>query len=162
MMNRVNQDTVIAILLLMMCGIFFIASFDIRVPDYGTLPPTAWPRAILIFLTILSTIYLFQSIKAPTDAKKSTVGIKELMLEYRNPLWCFSLYLIFLITLPYLGMLIGGVLFVFCMLTVLSDAGRAKALQHGLIAIGSVGFIWALFTYVLNVILPAGVIISFN
>ena len=161
-MNRVNRDSIIAILLLMMCGTFFVASFDIRVPDYGTLPPTAWPRAILTLLSILSAIYLVQSIKNPPESMKTTGGLKGLISEFKNPIWCFALYLAFLITLPVLGMLIGGILFVFCMLTVLSGAGRSKFLLHGVIAVLSVGLMWSLFTYALNVMLPEGMLISFS
>ena len=161
-MNRLNRDSIIAILLLMMCGTFFVASFDIRVTDYGTLPPTAWPRAVLTFLTILCTIYLVQSIKNPPEPMKTTGGLKGLILEFKNPIWCFALYFAFLITLPVLGMLIGGILFVFCMLTVLSGAGRSKFLLHSMIAVLSVGLMWSLFTYALNVMLPEGTLISFN
>ncbi|MEE8321486.1 MAG: tripartite tricarboxylate transporter TctB family protein [Gammaproteobacteria bacterium] len=161
-MNRVNRDSIIAILLLVMCGTFFVASFDIRVPDYGTLPPTAWPRAILTFLSILSAIYLVQSIKNPPESMKTTGGLKGLISEFKNPIWCFALYLAFLITLPVLGMLIGGILFVFCMLTVLSGAGRSKHLLHSVIAVVSVGLMWSLFTYALNVMLPEGMLISFS
>jgi putative tricarboxylic transport membrane protein len=158
-MNRVNRDSIIAILLLMMCGTFYVASFDIRVPDYGTLPPTAWPRAILVFLTILSAIYLVQSIKYPPESIVITGGLKGLLKEFKNPIWCFALYLAFLLTLPVLGMLVGGILFVFCMLTVLSGAGLSKILLHSMIAILSVGLMWSLFTYALNVMLPEGMLI---
>jgi len=161
-MNSVNRDSIIAILLLVMCGTFFVASFDIRVPNYGTLPPTAWPRAILTFLSILSAIYLVQSIKNPPESTKTTGGLKGLISEFKNPIWCFALYLAFLITLPVLGMLIGGILFVFCMLTVLSGAGRSKYLLHSVIAVLSVGLMWSLFTYALNVMLPEGMLISFS
>jgi hypothetical protein len=162
MMNRVNRDTIISLLLLIMCGTFFVASFDIRVPDYGTLPPTAWPRAILTFLTILCVIYLVQSIKYPAKPVESDSGLKVLISEFKNPLWCFALYLVFLVTLPILGMLIGGILFVFSMLTVLGGRGRSNLLQHILIAILSIGLMWSLFTYALNVMLPEGTLISFN
>ena len=161
-MNPLNRDTIVALLLLVMCGTLFFASFDIRVPDYGNLPPTAWPRAVLTFLTILSAIYLLQSIKNPPEPGKSGRGLKALILDYRNPLWCFALYLGFLITLPFLGMLIGGILFVFGMLTVLGGRGRSNLLQHSLIALLSVGLMWGLFTYALNVMLPEGMLISFS
>ncbi len=162
MINRLNRDTIIAILLLVMCGTFFVASFEIRVPDYGTLPPTAWPRAILTFLTLLSVIYLIQSIKNPPETTRSVGGLRGLISEYKNPLWCFALYLAFLVTLPFFGMLIGGILFVFSMLTVLGGRGRSNLLQHILIAILSISLMWSLFTYALNVMLPEGTLISFN
>ena len=162
MINPLNRDTIIAILLLVMCGTFFVASFEIRVPDYGTLPPTAWPRAILTFLTLLSVIYLIQSVKNSPETTRSVGGLRGLISEYKNPLWCFALYLAFLVTLPFFGMLIGGILFVFSMLTVLGGRGRSNLLQHILIAILSIGLMWSLFTYALNVMLPEGTLISFN
>ena len=55
-MNRLNRDTVIAVILMLFCGVFFWASFDIREPDYGVLPPSAWPRVILGLLALLSGI----------------------------------------------------------------------------------------------------------
>jgi len=162
MKPRLSRDAITALLLLIMCATFFVASFDIRVPNYGTLPPTAWPRAILTFLTILCVIYLVQSIKFPSEPSKPGIGLKGLISEYKNPLWCFSLYLVFLLTLPIFGMLIGGILFVFCMLTVLGGRARSNLLLHGLIAILSVGLMWGIFTYALNVMLPEGMLISFS
>ncbi len=93
---------------------------------------------------------------------KTTGGLKGLISEFKNPIWCFALYLAFLITLPVFGMLIGGILFVFCMLSVLSGAGRSKYLLHSVIAVLSVGLMWSLFTYALNVMLPEGMLISFS
>lgn len=49
-MTLPKRDTLIAILLLLLCGLLFWASFDIRSPDYGTLAPAAWPRAVLLVL----------------------------------------------------------------------------------------------------------------
>ena len=48
-------------------------------------------------------------------------GIKGWLGRYRNALWCYALFFLFLATLDYLGMLIGGVLFVFLALSVLGE-----------------------------------------
>ena len=37
-----NRDTITAIVLLLLCGVLFWVSFDIRSPDYGILLPSAW------------------------------------------------------------------------------------------------------------------------
>ena len=66
-MTRVNRDTVAAILLLVGCGVLLVASFDIREPDYGQLSPATWPRAVVGVLTLLSLIYLVQSIRVGGD-----------------------------------------------------------------------------------------------
>ena len=55
-MKRLNRDAVIAIVLLMACGILFWSTFSIRAPDYGQLKPSTWPRVVLSVLTLLSAI----------------------------------------------------------------------------------------------------------
>jgi hypothetical protein len=160
-LSRLNRDVYIAIVLLLLCGAFFAASFEIRNIDYGILMPAAWPRIILVALTILSLIYLVQSVRrgaSPADAE--ALSLKGVLEKYRNPLWCYFLFLLFLLTLDYLGMLIGGVLFVFCLLTAIGGASKRNLIVHALIAIIMVGAMWALFTYALGVIFPQGEIFT--
>ena len=160
-MSRLNRDVYIAIVLLLLCGVFFAASFDVREIDYGILKPAAWPRIILVTLTVLSLAYLIQSLRrgSPPDDGKP-FSISGLLGKYRNPLWCYGLFLLFLLTLDYLGMLIGGVLFVFCLLTAIGGASTRNLISHALIAIIMVGAMWALFTYGLGVIFPQGEIFT--
>ena len=66
-MDRLNRDVYIAVVLLVLCGVLFWATFDIREPGYGMLLPSAWPRTILVALTILSLLYLFQSLRRGPD-----------------------------------------------------------------------------------------------
>jgi len=63
-MRRLNQDTIIAIFLLLVSGGLMLSSFDIREPDYGQLSPATWPRVIVAALAFLSFLYLLQSIRA--------------------------------------------------------------------------------------------------
>jgi predicted membrane-bound spermidine synthase len=56
--------------------------------------------------------------------------------------------------IPYLGMLVGGMLFVFLLLSALG--GWRPILLHAAIALISVGGMWTLFTFALRVILPRG------
>ena len=66
-MARLNRDSIVAIFLLLFCGVFIWASFDIRTPDYGVLKPSTWPQVILGVMTLLCLIYLVQSVKAGPD-----------------------------------------------------------------------------------------------
>lgn len=164
-MNNINRDTIVAIVLLVLCGVFFYASFDIREPDYGVLPPTAWPRVIIAVLTVLSFVYLLQSITAgqqpedfSTAAQNDRNGILSVLRYWRNPIYCFVLFFGFLITLPILGMLIGGCIFVFLLLTVLGGWSPRLLAIHAAIAIVAIGTMWSIFTFGLNVILPPGVL----
>jgi hypothetical protein len=57
-------------------------------------------------------------------------------------------------------MLIGGVLFVFCLLTAIGEVTKRNLIIHALIALIMIGAMWALFTYGLGVIFPQGEIFT--
>ncbi len=167
-MGRLNRDAVIAIVLLMACGILFWSTFSIRVPDYGQLKPSTWPRVVLGVLTLLSAIYLVQSLRRGPegepdkgdDGPARAPGPIGWILYWRNPIWCFGLFFAYLVTLPFLGSLIGGVAFIFTLMGVLGGWSARNLLQHAALALISVGGMWSVFTYGLGVILPPGEIIS--
>jgi putative tricarboxylic transport membrane protein len=159
-MARMNRDTMVAIFLLLFCGVFIWATFDIRQPDYGVLLPSSWPRVILAVMTLLCFIYLIQSLKAGPDEvvedPNRQPGIMGFLAYWRNPIICFTMFFLFLFTLPILGMLIGGVSFVFLLMTLLGGWQPKQLLVHGLIAVIAVGAMWSLFTFGLEVMLPEG------
>jgi len=160
-MERLNRDVIIAIILLAFCGIFFWASFDIRQPDYGVLLPSTWPRVILGVMTLLSFIYLLQSLKSDIEPDQDKYGpglfeVKACIRYWRNPLWCFGLFFSYLLTLPVLGMLIGSVCFVFVLQGFLGGWDRRNLPMHAAVALISVGGMWSLFTFGLGVLLPPG------
>jgi len=161
-MARLNRDTIVAICLLLGCGIFIWATFDIRTPNYGVLKPSTWPRVILAVMTLLSFIYLIQSIKAgpdaPTGEDSAGPGFGGFVAYWRNPIICFVMFFLFLLTLPVLGMLIGGISFVFLLMCFLGGWGKQQIITHAIIAVCTVGFMWSLFTFGLDVMLPEGMI----
>ena len=156
---RLNRDTIIAIVLLVFSGVMLAASFEIREPDYGQLSPAAWPRTIIGVLAVLSLIYLIQSIRkgmpeVQPESPSPSFGIW--LGGMRNVFWCFALFLAYLLALPWVGMLIGGMLFVFSLLSVLGGWSLKNTALHLAIAAATVGGMWALFTYGLGVLLPRG------
>ena len=165
-MGRIDRDTAVAVILLLVCGIFYLASFSIRDMGYETLGSEVWPRIILAVLTALCLLYLVLSVsraakaQKPAGAQGEGGGLKGWYDTYSNAIWCFIIFGLFLITLPYLGMLIGGVLFVFVTLTLLGGWEGKKLVTHGAIALFTVGAMWALFTFGLRVILPEGEIFT--
>ncbi len=162
-MTRVNRDTVVAILLLVGCGVLLNASFDIREPDYGQLSPAAWPRTIVGILAFLSLIYLVQSIRqgVPEDSvEKVKLGFVEWALQWRNVFFVFVLFFAYLIALPWLGMLVGGISFVFLLLNALGGWSPRQLALHAAIAVVSVGGMWSVFTFGLGVILPPSELFS--
>ncbi|NQV82928.1 MAG: tripartite tricarboxylate transporter TctB family protein [Rhodospirillales bacterium] len=168
-MQRLNRDAIIAIILLALCGVFFWASFDIRQPDYGVLMPSTWPRVIIGVLAFLSVLYLIQSLGAgaetladgQSDAEDDRgPGFMGWVEHWKNPLWCFFLFFIYLLTLPVLGMLLGGIAFVFVLMGVLGGWDGKKPVVHAVYAVCSIGFMWGLFTFGLGVLLPTGMILE--
>ena len=161
-MSGLNKDTIVAIILLCLCAVFFWASFGIRQPDYGVLMPSTWPRIIIVVLATLCLIYLFQSIRAGPDNEilKREPGIVGFIKYWRNPLCCFVMFLGFLASMPVLGMLIGGVTFVFLLMGLLGGWAPRQMVIHASVAIISVGSMWSLFTFGLGVMLPVGMIFN--
>ncbi|SVB37550.1 uncharacterized protein METZ01_LOCUS190404 [marine metagenome] len=163
-MNRLNRDTVIAIILMVFCGIFFWASFSIREPDYGVLPPSAWPRVVLAALSVLTAIYFVQSVRRTRTLEDSSStagkGFKHWFSIWQNPIWCFVLFFGYIASLPLLGMLIGGVTFVFLLQCVLGGWSPRSLVVHALVAVISIGGMWSIFTFGLGVLLPAGEIFN--
>lgn len=157
-MTRLNRDTVVAIILLVACGVFFWASFDIRQPNYGVLMPSTWPRVVLGALTLLSFILLVQSLRAGADeaGPERSPGFMGFIAYWRNPLICFAMFFAFLITLPVLGMLIGGICFVFSLMTLLGGWAPKQLVVHAVVAVVAIGSMWSLFTFGLGVMLPVG------
>ena len=156
-----NRDSVVALCLIMASGGLMVASFDIREPDYGVLSPAAWPRLIIIIMGVLSVLYFVQSLRMP---KTNTASIRkknlfEFMDYWRNVFSVFIIFAAYLVALPFLGMLIGNIAFSFVLLSVLG--GWRPFIVHGLVAIGTSGGMWLLFTYALEVFLPRGSLTGF-
>lgn len=149
-----NRDTLIALCLLVLCGGLMAASFQIREPDYGQLSPAAWPRAIIVAISVLSGLYLVQSLRQGPDAVREKQSFAGFLAHWRNVIWVFVFFLAYLFAIPWVGLLIGGVLFAFFLLNALG--GWRSALLHAVIALVAVGGMWMLFTFVLDVRLPRG------
>ena len=154
-MRRLSLDAIVATVLLIAGGVLFWDTFQWRHTPYATMPSSVWPRFVLVIFFALCAIYLVRSlIRGPGDEVKRS--LREWIAYYRNPLSCYGLFLGFLVTLPYLGMLVGGILFVWLMQVIVGERGRGAQVRHAAIAVASVGFMWLVFTYAIGVILPAG------
>lgn len=195
-MNKaISRDVLVAVFLLVVCGVLWVASFDIRTPDYGQLSPATWPRIIIGVMTFLSLIFFVQSVREakrsasgfqsdaalPDTAAASETAIPEVSVSetntnenpqaqlpgiagfygyWKNVIWCFVLFGLYLWSMPYLGMLVAAMLFVFLLLCALGGWQPKQILFHALIALGTVGGMWSLFTFGLDVILPGGELFS--
>jgi hypothetical protein len=168
-----NRDALLAVVLLVICGIFWQQSFEIREPDYAQMSPAVWPRAVLAILSLLCLIYLVRSLRpGPREPMHGLFeepaeepdagpnggpgGVKGFLAHWRNVIWCFALFLAYLWTMPFLGMLVGGMLFVFLLLNALGGWSPRLMALHAVIAVVTIGGMWSLFTFGLRVFLPTG------
>lgn len=157
-MNAISRDTIVAVILLLFCGVFYAASFQIEKTTYATIGAAVWPRLILAVMFALSTVYFVQSVrKGRSEAREPAAGFFS---RYRNAILSYILFLAFLLTLDVLGMLLGGIAFVFLTLTLLGERSPKSLAVHMFAAVVSVGVMWAIFTFALKVILPQGTILS--
>ncbi len=163
-MRYMNRDAWLAVFLLLFTGFMFWASFDIREPDYGVLAPSVWPRVILALFGFLSVIFLVQSLRAGPGAavegeEDRPSSVKGYLAYWRNPIICFGLFAAYLALLPVLGMLLDGMAFVFVLLCALGGWSARDMAIHAAVAVVTVGGMWSLFTFGLNVLLPTGILV---
>jgi len=155
-MKRLNRDTVIAVVLLLFCGLLFRQTFFVRKVPFSIMGSEVWPRFILSVLFVLLVIYLFRSLAKPPTTSLGDRPLKVWIEMYRNPLWCFSMFFLFLISLPYLGMLLSGILFVFITQSIIGSRDKHSLILHALVSVGAVGGMWAIFRFGLGVVMPTG------
>lgn len=154
----INKDTIVAIFLLLFCGIMINNSFEIEDPGYQGMKASFWPTVILCLLSVMCLVMLIKSVVYKTDNNLDAIdeNTTNIFFKFKNALICFFMFVLFLTFLDYLGMLIGGILFVFGLLTLLGGASPKKLFNHFIISIITIGIMWSIFTFGLKVILPEG------
>lgn len=162
-MRTLNRDTIVAIVLLIIGGVFLVSSFSIRDPGYGQMGAQVWPQINLILLILITLVYLGQSLRAgPNEAsseKHESGGLIGWFKSYKNAFYCYILFFGFLLSMPILGMLLGGIAFVFLLLNALGGWQIHQMKTHLIVAVVSIGIMWSIFTFGLHVMLPEGMIL---
>jgi putative tricarboxylic transport membrane protein len=155
---NINKDTIVAIFLLLFCGIMINNSFEIEDPGYQGMKASFWPTVILCLLSVMCLVMLIKSVVYKTDNNLDAIdeNTSNIFFKFKNALICFFMFVLFLTFLDYLGMLIGGILFVFGLLTLLGGTSLKKLFNHFIISIITIGIMLSIFTFGLKVILPEG------
>ncbi len=154
-----NRDFFVALFFLVLCGVMFVSTFQLPEPMFGQMSSALWPRTILIPLALLSFVLLIRSQRGDEADEGPRRGFREWLAYYRNPIICFALFFLFLASMPVLGMLLGGLLYVFLTLSVLGGWGPRRLALHAAITFIFVVGMWAVFTQLLGVFLPEGTIL---
>ena len=63
----INKDTIVAIFLLLFCGIMINSSFDIEDPGYQGMKASFWPTIVLCLLSVMSLVMLIKSMVSSTN-----------------------------------------------------------------------------------------------
>jgi hypothetical protein len=155
-MRRINADIVIALLLIVVCAAFFIETFRYQKVHLAIIGSKLWPRVVVTALFFVAIAYLRVSLRVRGAEVNERGSPRRWLAANRNVVFCFAAFAVFLASLPYLGMFIGGALFVFITLTLLGNRDVRGHFVHAAIALLSVGTMWAIFTFGLGVILPQG------
>ena len=158
---NIKKDTIVAIFLLLFCGIMINSSFDIEDPGYQGMKASFWPTIVLCLLSIMCLVMLIKSVvtEAENNLNSNDTNLTNVFFKFKNASICFLMFVLFLAFLDYLGMLIGGVLFVFGLLTMLGGLELKKIINHFITSIITIGIMWSIFTFGLKVILPEGEIL---
>lgn len=158
-MRRISVDVVIALLLLVICAVFYAETFAYQKVHLAIIGSKLWPRVVVAALFALSALFLVQSLRAGAPPRETPWSLRDWLRRNRNVIACFALYALFLLSLPWLGMLLGGVFFVFATLTAIGHNDPRSHVVHAVIAVVAIGLMWSVFTFALGVVLPQGEIL---
>ncbi len=156
---RFRADTVIGLLLTVLCVVLYSASFQLPKAPYGTMGPALFPRVILVpLIPMCLALFLKSLFRDLRDLREKGRTFSEWFAEYRNVLASYALFFLFALTLPYAGYLISGFLFLFLMQVALGPKGLKRIPQFLALSVGLLAALFFLFRELLRVILPEGVL----
>ncbi|MEM7463547.1 MAG: tripartite tricarboxylate transporter TctB family protein [Pseudomonadota bacterium] len=153
-----NRDFFVALFFLVLVTVIYAATYSLPEPMFGQLASWTWPRIILVPLGFLSLVLLVQSQTSGEEAV-TIASFAGWLRDNVKPFICFLLFFGFLYLMPVLGMLLGGLLYVFLTLCVLGGwSPRQIGIHAGISAVFVIGM-WAIFSLALGVVLPEGTLV---
>lgn len=164
-----NRDFWISLFLIFLSFVLYRESTFIEDVDYGSMKADVWPTFLVMLLIVLSISMLVKSLMEYRQATQSSTQDNENAEQTDsvtgwtwliNPMIVFVLFFLFLITLDYLGMLIGGIFFTFMTMTLLGQISWRTVPIYFAISVISISGMWAIFTFGLRVMLPEGVLFT--
>ena len=130
---------VFSIVLLLICALMFMQTFNFPVLNITGMGPEVFPRIILVITIILGLILLYQSFKKDDDNAKITMNKKQLLVLLS--------ILLYVILLKPLGFIVSSSIFmILCMFAIkpLKDIKYlAKVLATTVVVVAGVYFIFA-------------------
>lgn len=162
-MRRINIDIVTGGATLVGALILFQQTFLVRNFPGVRFGAEIWPRFVIAIVAVLAVIQLLQGIRGGNLPRRQPTEEGEVDRTERGftsgdaiAIAIFVSFAIFVYLLPILGTPLAGFLLVFGILSLIGEIKPRAILRHVVIAGGAVALMWVIFTYVLRVILPAG------
>ncbi|MCL2569454.1 MAG: tripartite tricarboxylate transporter TctB family protein [Oscillospiraceae bacterium] len=139
---------------------FGVQFSDIRITTIGVIHSAFFPGVILISLGSLSLIHIALSIwelmKTPRTEQTETKA--EDKKDYLCVLSTLIICILYVGTLERLGFVIASAIFIFAQALNLAPKTERKPIKFGIIAIIASVAIYSFFRYVLNLMLPMGLL----
>ena len=150
-------DRSLAICLIAIAGGWIYLASRLPFPSFAqvsNIAPAHYPMAVAALLALLAAILFGQTIFSPdSEERNPEVLLAGDFRAARHLLLGFTLFLAYVIFLPWIGFTVGSALFVFCFILCM---GRYGMLVAGALAILIPALLWSIFAYLLAVPLPQG------
>ena len=144
-------------ILIAIAGVWIYLASGLPVPPVArvsNIAPGHYPMAVAAFLALLAVILFAQTLFSPGSEEHDPAVLPAGDSKAARPLLLgFTLVLVYVILMPWIGFTAGSVLFVFCFVLWM---GRYSVLVAGALAIGIPAVLWSIFAYLLAVPLPQG------
>lgn len=152
---RGKADGWIGLGLLVFCGVMYTLSWNLPKAPYGTMGPAYMPNLILGVLAVLSATLMAKGFLASAvRSKEPSLGLKDWILKYRNIVYSFLLFFLFVLLLPVLGYVPTSFAFLLILQVLLGPKRWRLAPVYVGVSLGITLFLFLMFRCMLLVILP--------
>jgi len=128
----------------------------IRITRISLIDSAAYPKVMAALLLSLSVMQLFIALKKLKQGAQ--VQADQTKREYRGVVLTLLLVMAYVMVVEPLGFPISSAIYIFLHILVMCPPDKVRPGLFALIAVATPGFIYAVFRYGLNLMLPLGVL----
>jgi Tripartite tricarboxylate transporter TctB family len=157
---RRGLDLFISLALLVLCASAWPEIWKIRQPSYAQVSPALWTSVSVAVFSGLCLLYFVRS--AIRFRAGRLAQVEELPAYwFVNPSISVLCFVLFLLSIPYVGMRVASFGFVWVLLILTGERTPRSFLLDTAIAVGFTGLLFFLFSYVFGIVLPTGDLTGF-
>lgn len=149
-----SNDRFLSIVLLVFCFIMYFETFNFaEKTEFQTIGPTVFPRAIIIFIAVMSVIHLLTTFKGKTE--KREFNREDFFLKYGKIIALFALFAVYVLALSLVGFIPATLLFLIVGQALLMGFKKRKIIiSNLLVSVISTFTVYIIFTNFLAIWLP--------